>query len=436
MVLSFLGVFIGILFLFAHIYKPTQCQPANIDIVFKSDSKISSATSSVSQSVYVVDYSNDAKKENYTSNFKNNSVIYMPIVNISYNVQGQNKDNRQVLVVPRRAYYDNRIVKGKPRTIVVILSEVEDNTVKDIVACEINGYYSKSVNIIKDDVSWVRWHKKGYTHCSVTVQCLGLPEAAILNGSTTHVIYKKKAESFYSRVETEKPLLITSPAVRSGSVLMCATLFGHPRNLDAWLKYQKTIGVDLVRLNVHPSFSQNATHITPYLKEAIDSGFVLMETWNDIVGERFYYYGKQVRYQDCVYRYMNTYEFALFLDHDDFFNPLIPNHNSIHYYLDKLFADNKTGSVYFQWKLMECAPKPEALDTLPDGNLTSILSGYNNTLQIERKCAHRLRAVDSVKIHRALSFLPGYKAVDLKSYKYKPLNIAYVAHNRWTAKLC
>ena len=291
LVLSFLGTLLGVLILYVHIiHKPTQLP----DVEFRLEN--------------------------------------ISVVNISYNVQGENRDNRQVLVVPRRAYYDNRIVKGKPRTIVVILSEVEDNTVKDIVACEINGYYSKSVNIIKDDVSWVRWHKKGYTHCSVTVQCLGLPEAAILNGSTTHVIYKKKAESFYSRVETEKPLLITSPAVRSGSVLMCATLFGHPRNLDAWLKYQKTIGVDLVRLNVHPSFSQNATHITPYLKEAIDSGFVLMETWNDIVGERFYYYGQQVKNQDCVYRYMNTYEYALFLDHDDFFNPLIPHHKGVHYY--------------------------------------------------------------------------------------------------------
>ena len=363
----------------------------------------------------------------------NGTTKYSKIVDFSYDVNGQNKDNRSVLVVPRRAYYDNRIsLNRNPRSILVILTEVEDATVNDIVACQINGFYSQSVNLIQEDLSWIRIHRQGHTHCLVTVQCLGLPVEAIVQGSNTSIIYKKSEDSFHSRVQTEKPLLITMPSLKSGSVVVCCTLFGHPKRFDEWLMYQKTIGVDLVKLNVHSSFSQRATQIYPYLNEALRNGFVQMETWKDIIGNRFYYYSKIVKYQDCVYSFMNTFEYALFFDHDEFLNPLIPGATDVHYYLDRLFRKKWIGSVYLPWKQMQCAPEPEALSSLSDGNLTSILSGNASYWRTQRKCAHRLRAVDSVNIHNVRLLLPGYRI----NYLEKEEHIVYVAHNRKNAKPC
>lgn len=358
------------------------------------------------------------------------SVFHVVDFEFSYNVNTQNRNNHSLLVVPRRAYYDNRIVNGKPRNILVILAEVEDATVKDIVACEINGYYSKKIHKIQEYLDWVRVHRPGYTHSHVTIQCFGLPHEAIINGSDTGVIYKKKEDDFYSRVQTEKSLLITRSAVKNGSVLMCTTLFGHPQKFDEWLRYQRTISVDLVKLNVHSSFSQNATEIYPYLKEALDSGIVEMETWNDITGNKYYYHGQIMKYQDCVYRYMNTFEYTLFFDYDDFLNPVIPGQSDVHYYFSKIFADDKTGSVYFPWKQMQCAPEPEALNSLSDGNLTSILSGNTSYWRTQSKCAHRLRAIDSVNIHNVQVLLPEYTIKKIKS------TVIYVAHHRKTTKLC
>ena len=184
---------------------------------------------------------------------------FSPLRDFYYNLNEQNEDNRSVLVVPRRAYYNNRTVEGVPRNVLVILTEVEDSLVNGIIACEINGFHSVTIKTMKEQTDWVRNHRPGHTHCLVTVQCMGLLKEAIINGSITKIVYKKRGDAFYSRVQTEKPLFITTPHLKKGPVFTCTTLFGHPIRFEPWLRYQKTIGVDMVRLNVHASFSENAT---------------------------------------------------------------------------------------------------------------------------------------------------------------------------------
>lgn len=119
------------------------------------------------------------------------------------------------------------------------------------------------------------------------------------------------------------------PSRGKGSIVVCATLYGHPPRFDEWLKYQKTLGVDMVHLSVETSFYHE---IYPSLKEFLDSGFVKIEIWKDIVGERLFYHGQN--YQDCIFRHMGI---GLLCDYDDFFIPLVPTHKDIHYYLDKFF---------------------------------------------------------------------------------------------------
>lgn len=356
----------------------------------------------------------------------------LPIQDIAYNTSGLNT-NRSVFVVPRRAYLDNRTVyiNGQQRIIIAILAEIHDDALKSILACELNQEQSKVVNVIKEGsfTGWVRAHVEGCTHRVVVVQCMDFPIQSIINGSSTGLIYRKEGEDHYSRVETEKPLNLgrTTPSGGKGSIFVCSTLFGHPERLDNWLKYQKTLGVDSVHFNVDKSFAMTDY---PFLNELLNNGFVQMEVWNDIVGSRMFYNGQIVKYQDCIYRYIGVYEYGLFIDVDDFFNPMLPNKKDIHYYFNEFFSSHKTGSVCFEWPQMQCAPSEKHYSALIGGNLTSILTGYETKTRPNRKCAHRLSATVLVKIHEVERSFPGYRFVNTNSH------LAYIAHNNVNNKVC
>lgn len=357
-----------------------------------------------------------------------------PVHDIFYNTSGFNTD-RSVFVVPRRAYFVNRTVLGEQRKMILIIAEINHEALNSISGCEMNDQLARNVNVINENsfTGWVRSHHKECTHRIVVVECVGFPRQAIINGSATKLIYKKKGEDFYSRVETEKPLHFSSRSQFSttthgkGSIFACSALYNHPGRLHDWLKYQKTLGVDFVHLNVDASFSVNATEIYPFLNESLHNGFVKMEVWNDIVGERMFYHSQIVKYQDCLYRYLGVFEYGIFYDVDDFFNPMLPDHKDIHYYFNREFSKPKIGSIYFEWLQMLCGPDSKLHKTLSDGNVTSILSGYELRHPTRnRKCAHRLNATVFVKIHRVERNLPGYAVAMVNT------TVAYIAHNRIT----
>ena len=359
------------------------------------------------------------------------------IQDISYNRTGSNS-NRSVFVVPRRAFYDARLVGGTPLNQVVVLAEVHDDAVDSVVACEINGSFSESVQLAAEDAGWVRYHKKGYTHRLLIVRCSGLPMESIVKNSVVKLIYKKSDEDFYSRVEVEMPLYLANHTDNDtltfdrgkGSVVVCSTLYGHPPMFDQWLKYQQTLNVDMVHLNVDASFYNDATQVYPFLKESLETGFVQMHVWSDIVGKRIFYQGQLVKWHDCVHRYVSVFEFALFLDMDDFLVPALAEHRDVHYYLNKYFADSRVGGLYFKWRQMQCKPVPEQIKTLPDGNLTSILSGSKAYWRTESKCAYRLNSVFLLMVHQAQISMPGYKTI------HPDQREMYVAHLRKSEKLC
>ena len=359
------------------------------------------------------------------------------IQDISYNRTGSNS-NRSVFVVPRRAFYDARLVGGTPLNQVVVLAEVHDDAVDSVVACEINGSFSESVQLAAEDAGWVRYHKKGYTHRLLIVRCSGLPMESTVKNSVVKLIYKKSDEDFYSRVEVEMPLYLANHTDKDpltldrgkGSVVVCSTLYGHPPMFDQWLKYQQTLNVDMVHLNVDASFYNDATQVYPFLKESLETGFVQMHVWSDIVGKHIFYQGQLVKWHDCVHRYVGVFEFALFLDMDDFLVPALAEHRDVHYYLNKYFADSRVGGLYFKWRQMQCKPVPEQIKTLPDGNLTSILSGSKAYWRTESKCAYRLNSVLLLLVHQAQISMPGYKTI------HPDQREMYVAHLRKSEKLC
>ena len=86
-------------------------------------------------------------------------------------------------------------------------------------------------------------------HQIVVVECLGYPAEFVTNGSTTKLLYIKQGDDYYSRVETETPLVrrssLSTPTRGKGSIVVCTTVYSKPDKLEDWLRYQKTLGVDM-----------------------------------------------------------------------------------------------------------------------------------------------------------------------------------------------
>ena len=160
-----------------------------------------------------------------------------------------------------------------------------------------------------------------------------MPRNLIRNGTYVNIIYKTTNDMCdYSRVESEKPLIVNTqdgwtvdkvPSKGRHSVVVCTAVFGHPPRFNEWLKYQKTLGVDLVHLAAHPSFFKNATSVYPFLQEALDSGFVRIEVYDDFMGNKVFYYSQLLKYQDCAMQYAGMFEYGIFCDYDDFLNPVM-----------------------------------------------------------------------------------------------------------------
>jgi hypothetical protein len=290
----------------------------------------------------------------------NKELCCSQIVDLQYNTSGSNSD-RAVFVVPRRVYYDNRLELGKPRNTVIILAEVHDDAVDTIQACELNGRLSKSVKVLKENTKWVRRTHPNHTHCVMVIQCIGLPHDSIFNGSTAKLLYRKEGDDYYSRVESEKPLFLhagsrnpSTPTRGKGSIVVCTTMYSYPDAFEPWLRYIHYLKVNGVHFNVHKSFAEMSVLGYPFLSESLKNKFAHMDVWQDTVGDRIYGYSQIMKYNDCLYRHIGVFEYALFIDYDDFFNPMVPNERDIHYYFSKLFSNRNVGSVEFQWHQMKC----------------------------------------------------------------------------------
>ena len=160
-------------------------------------------------------------------------------------------------------YYDNRLENGRPRNSVIINAEVHNDAVSTIKACELNGYLSSSLKVKKENNQWILAHRPQYTHCNVIVQCIGLPQDAIFNGSVAKLIYRKENGSYYFRIQSEKPLLLhnvgsnlSAPIKGKGSTVVCVAMFGHIKRFDEWLMYQEYLRVERVHLNIEAALKK------------------------------------------------------------------------------------------------------------------------------------------------------------------------------------
>jgi len=335
-----------------------------------------------------------------------------------------------LLVVPRRAYYDNRNAwKPTKGNVVVVLVEMSDLAYDTIYACEINGYHTTAMDDLREDTLWVRSNFKGLTHSLVFVFCIFVPTEALIHGASVKLIHKRNEDNCYSRVETEFPLVVRQDYKHfekgPNSVVVCITVFGQPPYFNEWLKYQKHLGPDLVHIATDSSFSSNATNRYPFLKEALHSGFAKMEVWRNPLGKKVFWHSQLVKYQDCMLKYLGVYQYAFMLDFDDFFNPLLPKHKDMHYYVKNFFQGRtKLTTAYVKW--LNYCESPDLWHVPQNGNLTATLKDYSKTSPISSGCKamHRIDGVLYVGIHNSFSQVKGYYSAWTDS------NLAYVAHLR------
>ena len=339
-----------------------------------------------------------------------------------------------LLVVPRKAYYDNRNAwKPNKGNVVVVLTEMSDVAHGTTTTCEINGHYTDAIDDLKEDTHWVRSRFKGHTHSLVFVFCLFVPKEAIVDGASVKLLHKGKGDSCYSRVETEYPLVVKTDFYAApkrfgkgpNSVVVCIALFDRPPFFNEWLRYQKDLGPDLVHINADSSFAVNATHDYPFLKEALDSGFAKMEVWRNPLGKKVFWHNEILKYQDCIMRYLGVYQYAFMLDFDDFFNPVLPDHRDMKYYVNRFFKGRpKQATVYVKW-LAYCT-YPDMSRVPPNGNLTAAITDYTRTHRASSgyKGLHRVDGVLYVGIHNSFTRVQGFYSGNTDP------KLSYVAHIR------
>jgi len=377
----------------------------------------------------------DSKSPQETSfavqkNSSNSSSVYHPICDKFFEDANGDSD---LLVVPRRAYYDNRNAwKPNKGNVVVVLTEMSDEAHGSTAACEVNGYYTEAVDDLREDTHWVRSRHKGHTHSLVFVFCLFVPQEAIVNGASVKLLHKGKGDSCFSRVETEFPLVVRPDFYAQknfekgpNSVVVCISLFDRPPYFNEWLRYQKNLGPDLVHINTDLSFSINATQDYPFLKEALDSGFAKMEVWRNPLGKKVFWHNEILKYQDCMLKYLGVYQYAFMLDFDDFFNPVLPGHKDMKYYVKSFFdSKSKQATGYVKW-LAYCN-YPDLSRVPPNGNLTATITDYTKTHKQSSgyKALHRIDGVLYVGIHNSFTRVQGYYSANTDS------KLAYVAHIR------
>ena len=289
-----------------------------------------------------------------------------------------------------------------------------------------------------------RGSERPFPYEEFIVECYDLP---VVNGSQAFIMYKTAHNSPVYVVVSEKPLFIPAPRIppsgeHNFTVVTCTKV--HNKNvtwLPEFVRYQKTIGVDHVHMNILDTFIKDGglkAHLTdPNLAQAVLEGFVSFSVWEEWYSpykKEIYVHSEILRKLDCIYRFRGTYDYAFSLDTDDFFNPRIPEKTNLKDYILTWCYGDFIGSCIFKWVYYypgECGLNDERID---DGNVTRALRSYVRG-KAGFKSLHMTSALLDASFHDATCrlaphacLMPGYKVVKV------PLNIAYVAHLRMNAK--
>ena len=354
-------------------------------------------------------------------------------------------------MIVRSVYFDNRTRNGHDR-IGVFLVAIRVSIVQSklVVACGVGR--DVSINFIIRDLEenrlmrqWIYVKKKlpQFRYEEFILECYTV---SMTNGSDAFVFYKNASDSLVYTATSEFPVVFPAPRVQPTSpgnydfsVVTCTEAHN---NKVAWLRefvrYQQTIGIDHVHINILDTFLNDGGLATllkdSQVAESVTNGYVTMTVWKDILetSGKVYSYSAILRKLDCIYRFRGTYDYAFLLDSDDFFNPLIHGKHYLKDYVQNWCrGDKSAGSCYFNWYYYypdDCGLKEGPAE---DGNLTRLLKSYKRWNNNHFKSVHLISAVLDTGYHHANCkncLLPGYRAVHIDPRK------AFVAHLRKYAK--
>ncbi len=329
-------------------------------------------------------------------------------------------------LIIRSAYIDKRVRDDGHKNSTVIFAEASKKLRKLglIEGCGVDAINAKAYKIIPLYFSWITWRYPNLTHEEIMIDCYDLE---VHENSTAFVRYRPLPNSTDEAVTSTVGVTYTSRrSDYKDKVVVCSTCYGKPPWLTEWLKYQKTIGVDLIQLYVEEQFMSNKENLK-IIESYVQEGFVRLEYRKTYFNSKQVYYHSQVlNYHDCLYRYQEIYEFAFFLDTDDFFIPRLPNKTNLHYYLNFFLPNDNLASAEFGWRRYypDCG-LTQPLSNLKDGNVTHVLRVKEYWNIPVTKFACRPTSTIVIGIHSPIRIMKNTKRI-----RGVDDGVAYVAHVR------
>ncbi len=332
-------------------------------------------------------------------------------------------------LIPRVAFFDKR-TRGRYKNATVILTHITKKHPIVVVACIVNGHYMSKVEVKSISLNkWIHQHHPECTHDDVVILCFDTPGR---NNSKVSVVYENPIKfntlEFFV-TESEYPLFIPksreTAKTFSSSIMVCTTVYGSPPYFGAWLRYQKTLGVDLVYINVVKSFLSSQAYNDSFFQESVRNGFVQLEVWKEhLKPGALFYHSQGLYYQNCLYRFQGVYNYAIMADVDDF---VISREGEIQQLLPDIFNNldpktGKLGSIRLVW-IRYFEPKSGFNFTvIADGNLTQYVNVSQRIFEPGNKSIHKLSATSEVGVHEVTEQMQGYKWTTI------PRRMLYMAH--------
>ena len=311
-----------------------------------------------------------------------------------------------------------------------------------ITGCGVRSQTAQSFKVrIPAEWWWIHGWRFSFKHRDLSILCYDLP---VNNGDTAFIIYKAGGVSEYT-VESNQPARVPSPKIVPDDEYQLSILASLKANsngapfIGELILYQKTLGVDHVLFDILSTYIKdgglkNLIIKHPKLHQYILDGYVTVDVWktwyNDSQGANdIRLWSESIRKVSSVYKYRDTYDFALTFDTDDFFVSRLPDKKNIKYYLKNFCSSYPIGSCMFKW--ITYYPEFCGLNETPeDYNLTKSLKSLKNEVNESPKSIHSTAALLDSSFHDARphwgipNLIPGYKVVEID-----PM-YAYVAHIR------
>ena len=254
-------------------------------------------------------------------------------------------------VIIRAVYLDPRPRNGFNNAS-VFLVEIHRELGKKgggIVACGTSEIVSKALKIrVLGNVGWVHGRHPEINHDMAMIDCFGLP-ANTSSGARVFLWYRIKDGGDLYRVESEQPYFapVTNEKQNESSIVVCmAVLRENPSYIKEFLRYYKHLGVDHVYMMADESFVWSGVlNGDKFVQELLKDGFISFSSWHRwLTKDMVYGRSQMLAYENCIYRFQGTYDYAFFVDSDDHFIPLDPKQKKLDYYIKRYCTG---GGLYF-----------------------------------------------------------------------------------------